>query len=238
MDLAYIDYVSNNENTWLNKSSVLSKVIMAVLITVTMIMIGDWVKAAAILTVVLILTRFTGMSFKRVLYFLLYPFLFSLPFAVIKSSYSISGGLLIVLKSLGIAAGLLVVIASTPYTQLFSMMRLFLPDIVVDAMFFTYRTIFILADKIRSTLSMLRLRGGLRPTNLFFYLKSMAGTLGMLIINTFDMAERMYNIYTLRGYEGELQTGLVWNVPKTADVLPILFGLFVLLIGVIPWTSW
>lgn len=225
MDIGYIDYLSNREDISLNRCSALSKIIMAILVIASVLMINDLTAAGIIAVIIFAETRFTGMPLTKMAYFLIYPLVFSLPFAILRAYYDAVEGILIIFKSVGVASVLLIIISSTSYIQLFSFFRLFLPGIIVDSMFFTYRIIFILIDKIANIISMLKLRGGWRPSNLLFNIRNLAGALGILFINTFDMADRMYDIYSLRGYEGNLHFQGLWYKLRKIDVIPVLFGL-------------
>ncbi|HCS74683.1 MAG TPA: hypothetical protein DIW17_12520, partial [Clostridiales bacterium] len=80
-----------------------------------------------------------------------------------------------------------------------------------------------------------RLRGGLHPMRLLFNLKNAAGALGVMTIHAFDMSERLYRIYSLRGYNGKIPITREWGPLRWVDILLLLFSLIVLTGVLIPW---
>ncbi|WP_349239135.1 energy-coupling factor transporter transmembrane component T [Petroclostridium sp. X23] len=168
---------------------------------------------------------------RRILHFALYPVFFSLVFGFTRFVYSVEAGFIVILKAVDAAMTMLLLVTTTPYTEIFAFFRLLLPGIVVDGMFFTYRIFFILLEKIQRSLTIIKLRGGLRPYNIIFNIKNLAGVIGVLFINAFDMSERMYNIYSLRGYEGKIISDNKWFKFKRLDYIPI--GISVIIIAMV-----
>ena len=70
---------------------------------------------------------------------------------------------------------------------------------------------------------------------LLFNLKNAAGALGVMTIHAFDMSERMYRIYSLRGYKGKIPVTRDWWPLRLVDGLLLLFSLIVLTGVLIPW---
>jgi cobalt/nickel transport system permease protein len=70
---------------------------------------------------------------------------------------------------------------------------------------------------------------------ILFNLKNTAGALGVMTIHAFDMSERLYRIYSLRGYKGKIPLSREWEPLKPVDGFLLLFSLIVLTGVFIPW---
>lgn len=234
MHIAYIDQLANNENGYLHKTSGIAKIFLTGSFIASIIIAKYLIELLLIFTVVTILIATNKLPVRKLLRFCLYPAFFSLLFALIKFTHSAEEGFAIILKAVDSALAAILLITTTPYTEIFSFFRLFLPDVVVGGMFFTYRIFFILLEKIENALAIIKLRGGFRPSNIIFNVKNLACILGVLFISAIDMSERMYNIYSLRGYGG---SGIfLENKPyklKKADYIPIGTGIVIFIMVVI-----
>ena len=233
MDLAYIDQLSNNSNKWLNRCSVIPKIFLSGTFVVITILADRLIELISISFLLIVLNLFNEIAPKRLFHLALYPVFFSLIFALMRFSYSPEAGFMIMFKAVNAALAMILLITSTPYTQVFSFLRLFLPDLVVEGMFFTYRIFFILIKKLSDVLVILKLRGGVRPSTLFVYLKHLAGAIGLIFINAFDMSERMYSIYSIRGYKGRLCEDQGWLKFNKNDFLPISLSVVIITVVVI-----
>ena len=96
-----------------------------------------------------------------------------------------------------------------------------MPAILVDGMFFAYRIFFILTERLGNALTVIKMRGGLSPSNIIFNIRNLAGVIGIIFIDAFGMAERMYQIYSLRGYDGRLHENSEWYRLTRQDWIPI-----------------
>ncbi|NLY42797.1 MAG: hypothetical protein GX066_02270 [Clostridiaceae bacterium] len=233
MDIAYIDQLSNNGGGCLNKASAISKILMTVCIIVSVILCENVTELAVIFAVLLLLIVVNKMPLGKILHIAAYPVFFSLLFALMRFSYSVEMGFVVLLKGANAAVAMILLMVTTPYPLIFSFLRLFLPGVVVDGLLFTYRTFFILLDKLQKALTVIKLRGGFRPFNIIFNVKNLAGVIGVLFIHAFDMSERMYNIYSLRGYEGRLVLESKWYGLKKWDCIPLGIGIIILALVVV-----
>lgn len=189
-------------------------------------------RIAGILGVLLAGFLLAGISVVETGHYALYPAIFSFPFAVLRLTVSVSAGLTIILKAVTAAMALLLLIFTTPYPEIFGILHRFLPRVLADGLFFTYRIFFILIQEIQNLLTHVRLRGGGAPFRLMRNLKNIAAALGVLFIHSFDLSERMYSILVIRGYSGRMQTD--WRIRLAGtDYLLLATGVSLLVLVVV-----
>ncbi|HHU48856.1 MAG: energy-coupling factor transporter transmembrane component T family protein [Caldicoprobacterales bacterium] len=235
MHIAAIDYMANNGDSFLHQARPVTKVFISFLFLVCLIISSQIGKALVLLVIPIILILLSGVNLREVLHLAAYPLVFSLIFALIRMQQSWILGMLVLIKALGAALNMLLLLATTPYTDLFGVFSYVLPGVIVDVFLFTYRSLFILLDKLENMVKSIRLRGGFHPMKLLFNLKNAAGALGVMTIHAFDMSERMYRIYSLRGYKGKIPVTRDWWPLRLVDGLLLLFSLIVLTGVLIPW---
>lgn len=233
MDIAYIDQLANNGSGYLHKASVLSKVLFCILLLISIIISTNSIELFVIFFILIIITRTNGLPVGKVVHFSLYPAFFSLLFAAMRFYYSFDAGFSVILSAVDGALVMIILITTTPYTKVFSFFGIFLPQIIVNSMFFTYRVFFIIIEKVKNILTIIKLRGGFKATNILFNIKNLAGAIGVLFLNSFDMLERMYNIYALRGYQGSIYMHNKWYKLKRLDFIPMFIGAIILMLVVI-----
>jgi cobalt/nickel transport system permease protein len=248
MHIAAIDYMANSGNSFLHRARPAVKVIVSLLLLIALILTNDIYKAVLLIAVPVFLLLLSKSNLKEILHLAAYPMVFSLIFALIRVQESWLAGLMVLLRALGAALNMLFLIATTPYTDIFRVFSYVLPGVIIDIFLFSYRSLFILLDKLSSMIRSIKLRGGFHPAKILFNLKNIAGMLGVLIIHAFDMSERLYRIYSLRGYSGKIpmtkSAAVAFGVSAKQnallntlliDILLLLFSLIVLIGVLIPW---
>ncbi|WP_160723509.1 energy-coupling factor transporter transmembrane component T family protein [Isachenkonia alkalipeptolytica] len=225
MHLAQIDRISNSTYSYFHKALVGSKVLFTVIMVTAFITSNTIAKGLGLLGVILLSFWIAKVPVRLVLQLALYPAFFSSIFALMEMGNSIPGGLLIIVRAVGAGMTMILLITTTPYTDLFSFLSLWMPMLLVDVFMFTYRGIFILIEKTTNLIKSMRLRGGYYSFNVFKNAKNMVGAIGVIIITSFDMSERMYQIYALRGYKGGIKSDVkLWPLGRE-DLLMILVGI-------------
>lgn len=228
MDIAYIDQLANQGDGYLHKASAVSKIVLTASMIAAVVVSKRAVELLFILFVLIVVNLLHKLPLKKIIHFIFYPAFFSMVFALTRLIYSFEAGIVVILKAVVAAMAMVLLITTTPYPEVFAFFRAFLPAVVVDGMLFTYRIFFILLERIQKALTIVKLRGGFRPSNIWFNIKNLAGVIGVLFIYAFDMSERMYHIYSLRGYEGRMAQGFQWYRFKKKDYIPL--GISVLII--------
>ncbi len=206
MHLSEIDRISNNTYSYFHRARVVSKVFFTVFMVMSFLMSDSIVKGLVLLGIILLSFWIGKVPIKVVAQLALYPAFFSFIFALMEMGNSFTGGVLIILRAIGAGMTMALLITTTPYTDLFSFLSLWMPTMLVDIFMFTYRGIFILIEKTTNLMKSMRLRGGYHSFNIFKNAKNIVGAIGVIIITSFDMSERMYKIYSLRGYKGGIKS--------------------------------
>ncbi|ABR47829.1 cobalt transport protein [Alkaliphilus metalliredigens QYMF] len=236
MHLAEIDEISNNGNSLLHRTGTIAKVILVMCILASFIITNDLMKLGFLIGVLLILFIIGKVPLNKVIHLGLYPAFFSIIFALLRAQQGWLLGIIVIVKAVGTAFTMILLITTTSYVDIFSFFSLFMPSLLVDIFLFTYRSFFILISKIENLFKNMRLRGGYRSFNIFKNLKNIAAILGMLIIHSFEMSERMYKIYSLRGYQGTIPLRVeLWPL-KGKDFIFITLGLMILTGTVMTWS--
>ncbi|MDQ2088083.1 energy-coupling factor transporter transmembrane component T [Herbivorax sp. ANBcel31] len=200
--LAEIDSISNSGNSIFHRLKAVSKMFFALFVLMAIVVSDNIIMIGGVMIVLMGILIFSKIPLKTVCVLALYPAFFSLIFAAIMMQQSVQAGVLVIFKAVGAALNMILLITTTSYIDIFKVLSIFLPDLLVDIFLFTYRSLFIFIDQIGNLIKSMRLRGGYRSFNIFANLKNVAGALGVMVIHSIDMSNRMYQIFSLRGYDG------------------------------------
>ncbi len=228
MHLSLLDQLSNNGNSFFHKASPIAKIIMTVLL-LSSIMISS--EIFHLLFIILSLVAFFAIAklpFREIGHLCLIPAFFSTLFALFEMQQSFVTGLMIIFRGVGSALTMLFLISTTSYIDIFGFLSLFMPRLLLDLLIFTYRSFFILLDRVGNLMKSIRLRGGFRPFSIIANIRSLAGMVAVLLLHSFEMGERMYKIYSLRGYNGSVPVKFTWNPLRDIDYILVMFAIFVL----------
>jgi cobalt/nickel transport system permease protein len=109
---------------------------------------------------------------------------------------------LITIKSNAIIIALIALIATVPIVTLGQAMHhLRLPDKLCHLLLFTYRYIYVFEQEYRRLVQAMKIRGFQAHTNLHTY-RSYAYLAAMLLVRSFDRAERVFAAMRCRGFNG------------------------------------
>lgn len=108
----------------------------------------------------------------------------------------------------------------------------FLSPELADGVYLTYRSIFLLGERVSEALQCLELRGLYRPTATISNLRVMSGVLGNILCDAMDSAERMGLVMTLRGVTGLLRPQHIPKALSRWDAVPLSLALVVILLTV------
>lgn len=201
--LAQIDYLAVSQDSRLHAWSVLPKTI-AFAAVLFGIVFSQRPRQVFLLLSILLLTLASSKLPLWLCRWALYPAFFSLPFALAKFSASPLITLLMVTKAMLAALLLLTLAASTPFPQLLSVLALFLPPLLVDTVWFTYRLFFILLGKALQMLSALRRRGAFARGNFCWSCRMVFNAWGWLLLLMLQVSQQLMQSYRLRGYDHSL----------------------------------
>jgi cobalt/nickel transport system permease protein len=161
-----------------------------------------------------------------------YPAFFAAVFAFAAAPDLLTGSLLVA-KAVTAALAAIVLVFTTPYPQVFAPVQRVVPSIVGDAMLLTYRSLFLLADKFGELLTAMRLRSGLSPREPVRAARATTQALGGLLLYSFDLSQREYDVMRLRGYEGRLRARLPRSAHPAGDVALVAAAALLLLVAVV-----
>jgi cobalt/nickel transport system permease protein len=235
MHLAEIDHYALNGSSMIHKAQTASKAVLAVLLLSSIIISQDIYRLLGVVLVLLGLFLVARIPIWHIGHLALYPAFFSIFFAILTAQQSWVNGLVIMTKAVGAALTMLLLITTTPYVDLFALFSLFMPSLLVDIFLMTYRSFFILLDKISQLIRSIRIKGGYTPWQVIKNFRTISAMLGTLIIQSFEMSERMYRIYELRGYNGKIPIRKEPGNLTKIDFTMMALGLIVLIGVVLPW---
>ncbi|MDZ4655922.1 MAG: energy-coupling factor transporter transmembrane component T [Coriobacteriia bacterium] len=213
MDITAVDRAAVLGTSRLHIASARAKVIAFTLILATVVVTNDVLMLLSALLLLLSLATGMGMPLRRMVPLALYPAVFAAVFAFASAPSALSA-VLIVGKAVTAALGSIVLMFSTPYPRVFAIMQRFVPGIVGDALLMTYRSLFLLAEKLTNLLTAIKLRAGLSGRQPVRAFRATTRALGGLLLYSLDLSQREYDVLRLRGYERRLR---VRTVPS-ADV--------------------
>jgi energy-coupling factor transporter transmembrane protein EcfT len=228
-----IDASATLGESWLHRVAPVSKLVAFALVLGAVI--ASWnVLVVGSLALALVAVAVSARLNRRLLLTLAgYPAVFALIFAF-SAATSMLGGATIVLKAVTAALGAVIVILTTPYPYVFAPIQRIVPSIVGDALLMTYRALFLLLEKFGNLLTAARLRAGLSSGHPVRAARATTRALGGLLIYSFDLSQRSYDIMRMRGYEGRLRVTLPKSAAPAVDAL-LITGAVALLAVSVTW---
>jgi cobalt/nickel transport system permease protein len=204
MDVATVDYWATSGRSRLHRASAPAKIVAALLCLAAVVVLQNLFVVLAVFLLVLGAARRSGIPVGKFTVAALYPALFALLFAIAQFHGDFIVPATTIAKAVAAAAVVVLLIATTPYPRLFAALRPVLPAVIVEALYITYRSIFILLDILGDSLRSMRLRGGLIGGGVRARLKNLAAALALSAVYSFDVSERTYVAMRLRGYSGRI----------------------------------
>jgi len=200
VDVAAVDYWASCRTSFLHRASTTAKLVAAALLLAGILLSRDPFVLLALYLALAAAIVATRLPARRILALAAYPALFALLFAVVRWDGSLLTPSVIILKALASALTVVTVIVTTPSPRLFAAARRVLPGAVAEALFLTYRSLFILLELMDHLLTALRLRGGLRRRRYLRNGRNVSLALGLLLVRGTSLAERLYDVRRLRGH--------------------------------------
>ncbi len=155
--------------------------------------------------------------------FLLLPFFIIIPLTmpgetavkILAFSFNLEGLVIaskVYLKALSIVMLIITIMGTAPFTDsLKAMERLKMPSMLVQMTLFTYRYIFVFLMETKRMNTAMCSRNFIKKTNLHT-LKTMGNFVGMLLVRSFEKAEKIYQAMLSRGYDGVLKTFFEYKI--------------------------
>ena len=221
------------------------KIIVAILYSIVVAVSSNFSALLPALGVSVFLTVLSKLSIRKVFYRLLLVnglilFLWAfLPFTYKGETLFTIGPLAgtkegvlyasqITIKCNAILLAMIALLATTPISTLgHAMGRLYVPDKIIHLFLFTYRYIHVIFQEYNRLINAMRIRGFKPQTNLHTY-RSYAYLVGMLLVRSYDRAERIHKAMLCRGFHGKYYTLSQFSV-KIGDILYLLLMLTAIL---------
>ncbi len=236
MDVTAIDRSAVTGDTLLHRAAPASKLVAAGVLLAAVVSVNDPLVAAGLALSLTGAAAAVRLPLRQMLPLALYPALFALIFAFAAAPGPVTGAL-VVLKAVTAALAVVTLMFSTPYPQVFAPLQRVVPTVVGDALLMTYRSIFILAEKFGDLVRAVRLRSGLSSRQPIRAARATTRALGGLLLYSFDLSQREYDILRLRGYEGGLRVSPRRSAEPSADVAAIVYAALVLAV-VLAFRAW
>jgi|UniRef100_A0A7C5EUH9 cobalt/nickel transport system permease protein len=140
---------------------------------------------------------------------------------------------LITLKSNAIIIALIALVATVPVVTLGQALhQMRFPDKLSHLLLFTYRYIYVLEQEYRRLVQAMKIRGFRPRTNLHTY-RSYAYLAAMLLVRSYDRAERVFQAMLCRGFQGKFYSLRTFTWERRDKIflaasLPALLGLLLL----------
>jgi cobalt/nickel transport system permease protein len=161
------------------------------------------------------------------------PLFFMGPLAVTREGVLYAAGISV--KSNAMMLMLIALVASTPIFTLGHALRaLGIPSKIVHLFFFTYRYIHVMHREYVRLKNSMKMRGFIPKNSLHTY-KTLAYMVGMLLVRSFDRAQRVYNAMLCRGFNGNLYSLSKFSLNTKDIVTFVLMMAVILILGVLEW---
>jgi cobalt/nickel transport system permease protein len=222
MDVATVDLWSTSGDSALHRATPLAKVGAAVLLLAAVVVVQNLLVVGAVFALVLAAARRAALPLGKLVLGALYPAIFAILFALAQFNGGYIVPATIIAKAVTAASVVLLLVATTPYPRLFAVFGLVLPGIVLDVLYTTYRSVFILLRCLGDSFTAVRLRGGLAGRGVVRRARNLAAALALSVLHAFEISERTYAVMHLRGYSGRISGERAGRL--AASDLPLLAG--------------
>jgi cobalt/nickel transport system permease protein len=204
LDITRIDYWATSGKSVIHKSSPISKIVATAMVIASVIITRDLGLLACLYLTVLLTARLSMLPVRYIIAISLLPAAFTILYAFSQSSGGWMLPAVIIMKALTAASAMILLISTTPYTEVVNLIGRWMPQVIKDGLFMTYRSFFILLGLMNNFLIALRLRGGLSPRRVVNNIRNMAAGVGMLFIRAYEKSQMLYDVMSIRGYSGKL----------------------------------
>jgi energy-coupling factor transporter transmembrane protein EcfT len=204
MDLHQIDYISVSRQSWLHRLPAFVKLMVLVTVIVMLLRIESIWFMVGVLLFMIAMALVARIPIKVYLPLFLYPVVFLAIISLSIEDFSLNAVGLLVLRVLSVTSSVVLFFLTTSYPVIFGMLSRILPAFLVAALFFSYRSIFVIADSIEDTRTALRLRGGSSWRHPIATLRYFGTALGHIFVHAIDMSQRIADGLAVRGFANKI----------------------------------
>lgn len=200
MKIADLDYYAIFGNTFLHKIKTKYKLASLLFLLLGVLIFKNIIFYILIYSILILLISFSGIPKRKAFAASLYPLIFTVIFLISCENMSLLNILTLVLRVLCISTSLIILIFTTSYTEIFRTLSMFLPEIIVNILFNTYRALFIIGNILENLLVTIKLRGKIDFLKPLQTLEIFGNLIGFFIIKSIETGEKMHDGIKLRGY--------------------------------------
>ena len=204
MKIADLDYYATFGDSFLHKIPAKYKLIDAAIILSAVLYAKNVYSLAIMYFLLMTYLVFSGLPRRNFLKASLYPLIFTAMFLFSMENLTYLTAFKVILRVLCISTTFIFLIFTTPYIQIFKALSVFLPDIMINILFNTYRSLFIINNTLDNLLTTVRLRGGISISRPIHSLKTIGNLVGFFVIKSIETSEKMYEGLKLRGYSNKV----------------------------------
>jgi len=221
VDIASVDTSATLGSSALHRTHPVAKLIAFALTLAGVVASSNVLVLASVAIVLSSVVLAMRLPARQVFALALYPALFAALFAFAASAGPITVAVLM-FKAVTAALCAVTLMFTTPYPYVFAPLQRVMPSLVGDALLMTYRSFFLLLEKLQRVTRAARLRAGLFGRQPVRSARAATLALGTTMLYAVDMSERTYDVMTLRGYDKRLQVTMPDSESRTFDVLTVL----------------
>jgi len=197
-----IDYYAQFGESRLNRMPAGIKLLAVMFVIVTVVLSSNLAILAALYAALLIVIAVSSVPKFKIIKMSLFPLIFLVLFLVSIRNISLATALIFSLKALSASTAFALLVFTTSYIKIFSALSGVLPDFIVNILFMTYRSVFILAKTFENLMDMLHFRGLPSAHKPLALLETIGNLVGFFVIKSMQTGENMYEAMKLRGYSG------------------------------------
>jgi len=206
MKIADLDFYSLYGETIFHKIPVVFKLLTAFFVICGIVLINNLHFFMILYSVLISMFLFSSLPKIKPILLSMYSLVFVLIFIFSFHSISLQSALTIVLKVLCASTTFAIIIITTPYIKIFEILSKFMPAFITDALYLTYRSVFILIDIFENLKLSSYIRGSIKIKNPVKWLRYIGNSIGFLVIKSFESSEKFYDTLRIRGYSGRFQS--------------------------------
>ncbi len=224
MDVALIDYWALHGGGPYHRASAGAKMLATALVIAAVLIAGDVVTLTIIYLLLAGVTATSRLPMGKVLLIAAYPATFGVLFALSRWDGTLAAPATIILRAMDAGLATVLLIVTTPYSEIFRVLRLAIPSPYSDALFLTYRSLFLLLRLVSELLIALRIRGGFVRWRYLRTVRNIGQGLGHIVVHAIALTERFYQVLRVRGYSGAWASPVRGKPITVLDLVPVAVG--------------
>jgi energy-coupling factor transporter transmembrane protein EcfT len=204
MDLYFIDYISVCGESWLHRIPAAAKMIAAAIGLILLLSCKSPLITTAAVMAMIGLALSARLPMKVFLSLMCYPLIFLAIIAISVHGLSLHAAILLITRVLAITGMIVLLLLTTSFPAIFATLGRILPGFLVAALFFTYRSLFVIYDSLANTRAAMHLRGGFDSKKPVESIKNFGAALGHFLVDSIESSQRMAESLQLRGFANKI----------------------------------